>query len=139
MKAGEQLSALEAMGVDPLNRVLLPRFIGGILAVPILCALFSSVGIVGGWFIAVILIGVDSGAFWSQMTSGVNFYDDILSGFIKSFVFGVVVTHIALFMGYFAKATPDGVSKATTSTVVVSSFSILSLDFILTALMFSNT
>ncbi len=139
MKAGEQLSALEAMGVSPISRILLPRFLGGVIAVPVLSALFSSIGIFGGWFISVILIGVDSGAFWSQMSGGVNFWGDVVNGLIKSFVFGVVITHIALYMGYFAKATPDGVSKATTSTVVISAFSILGLDFILTALMFSNT
>ncbi len=139
MKAGEQLSALEAMGVSPISRILLPRFLGGVIAVPVLCSLFSSIGILGGWFISVILIGVDSGAFWSQMSGGVSFWGDVVNGLIKSFIFGVVITHISLYMGYFAKATPDGVSKATTSTVVISAFSILGLDFILTALMFSNT
>jgi phospholipid/cholesterol/gamma-HCH transport system permease protein len=138
MKAGEQLSALEAMGVSPISRILLPRFLGGVIAVPILCSLFSGIGILGGWFVSVILIGVDSGAFWSQMSGGVNFWGDIVNGLVKSIVFGIVITHISLFMGYFSNPTPEGVSKATTSTVVISAFSILGLDFVMTALMFSS-
>ncbi|OUT97910.1 MAG: ABC transporter permease [Betaproteobacteria bacterium TMED41] len=137
MKAGEQLSALEAMGVSPISRILCPRFIAGVIVVPLLAGLFSAIGIIGGWIVAVLMIGVDSGAFWSQMSEGVDFWGDIVNGFLKSLVFGTIVTQISLFMGYTATPTPEGVSSATTRTVVVSAFSILGIDFILTALMFN--
>lgn len=137
MKAGEQLIAMEMMAVDPLARVLAPRFWAGFIAMPLLAAIFSAVGILGGYFVGVGLIGVDPGAFWSQMQAGVDVMDDVLNGVIKSFVFGVAVTFIALYQGYEAKATPEGVSRATTRTVVIASLSVLALDFVLTALMFS--
>jgi phospholipid/cholesterol/gamma-HCH transport system permease protein len=136
MKAGEQLAALEAMAVDPVTRILGPRFIGGLITMPLLAALFSAVGVVGGWLIGVGLIGVDAGAFWSQMTEGVDFYDDIVNGVIKSVVFGFAVTMVALYMGYQARPTPEGVARATTMTVVAGSLAVLGLDFILTAFMF---
>jgi phospholipid/cholesterol/gamma-HCH transport system permease protein len=138
MKAGEQLSAMEAMAVDPLSRVLGPRLIGGALAMPILAILFSAVGVFGGWLIGVGMIGVDPGAFWSQMSEGLDFWDDLVNGIVKSVVFGLVVTQVALYMGYACKPTPEGVSRATTLTVVVGSLSFLGLDFILTALMFGG-
>jgi phospholipid/cholesterol/gamma-HCH transport system permease protein len=138
MKAGEQLSAMEAMAVDPLSRVLGPRLIGGALAMPILAILFSAVGVFGGWLIGVGMIGVDPGAFWSQMSEGLDFWDDLVNGIVKSVVFGLVVTQVALYMGYACKPTPEGVSRATTLTVVVGSLSVLGLDFILTALMFGS-
>lgn len=138
MKAGEQLSAMEAMAVDPISRVLGPRLVGGALAMPVLAILFSAVGVAGGWLIGVGMIGVDPGAFWSQMSEGVDFWNDLVNGIVKSMVFGVVVTQIALYMGYAAKPTPEGVSRATTLTVVVGSLSVLGLDFILTALMFGD-
>ena len=137
MKAGEQLSALETMAVDPLSRVLGPRFFGGLIAVPLLAALFSAVGVIGGWLVGV-LIGVDPGAFWSQMSDGVDFWDDIVNGVIKSVVFGVTVTQVALMQGYESKPTPEGVARATTLTVVVGSLAVLALDFVLTALMFGE-
>lgn len=137
MKAGEQLIAMEMMAVDPLARVLAPRFWAGFIAMPLLAAIFSAVGILGGYFVGVGLIGVDPGAFWSQMQAGVDVMDDVLNGVIKSFVFGVAVTFIALYQGYEAKATPEGVSRATTRTVVIASLTVLALDFVLTALMFS--
>jgi phospholipid/cholesterol/gamma-HCH transport system permease protein len=136
MKAGEQLAALEAMAVDPVTRILGPRFMGGLITMPLLAALFSAVGVVGGWLIGVGLIGVDAGAFWSQMTEGVDFYDDIVNGVIKSVVFGFAVTMVALYMGYQARPTPEGVARATTMTVVAGSLAVLGLDFILTAFMF---
>ena len=136
MKAGEQLSAMEMMAVDPLARVIAPRFLAGLISMPILAALFSAVGVVGGWFVGVQLIGVDSGAFWSQMQAGVDVWDDILNGVIKSVVFGVAVTFIALYEGHEADPTPEGVAHATTRTVVTASLVVLGLDFILTALMF---
>lgn len=136
MKAGEQLSALEAMAVDPISRILGPRFVGGVIAMPLLAALFSAVGVFGGWLVGVVLIGVDPGAFWSQMTGGVSFSGDIVNGVLKSVVFGFTVTLVALYMGYACRPTPEGVSRATTRTVVVGSLAILGLDFILTALMF---
>ncbi len=137
MKAGEQLAAMEVMAVDPLRRVLAPRFLGGVIAMPILAAIFSMVGIMGGWFVGVVLIGIDTGAFWSQMQNGVDVFDDVLNGVIKSVVFGVAVTLIALFEGWQCRPTPEGVSRATTRTVVAGSLAVLGLDFVLTALMFS--
>lgn len=137
MKAGEQLAAMEVMAVDPIRRVLAPRFLGGIIAMPILAAIFSMVGILGGWFVGVVLIGIDTGAFWSQMQNGVDVFDDVLNGVIKSVVFGVAVTLIALFEGWQCRPTPEGVSRATTRTVVAGSLAVLGLDFVLTALMFS--
>ena len=138
MKAGEQISAMEMMAVDPLSRVLAPRFIGGIFTMPLLAAVFSAVGVLGGYVVGVLLIGVDSGAFWSQMQNGVDVFSDVGNGVIKSFVFGVAVTFIALYEGWRAQPTPEGVSRATTRTVVVASLVVLGLDFILTALMFST-
>lgn len=138
MKAGEQLSAMEMMAVDPLARVLVPRFWGGVIAMPLLAAIFSAVGIIGGYLVGVQLIGVDAGAFWSQMQSGVDVRSDVLNGVIKSIVFGVAVTFIALYQGYEAQPTPEGVSRATTRTVVYASLAVLGLDFLLTALMFGN-
>ncbi|MHA6891451.1 lipid asymmetry maintenance ABC transporter permease subunit MlaE [Ralstonia pseudosolanacearum] len=137
MKANEELIAMEMMAVDPLARVLAPRFWGGFIAMPLLAAIFSAVGILGGYFVGVGLIGVDAGAFWSQMQAGVDVVKDVLNGVIKSVVFGVAVTFVALYQGYEAKATPEGVSRATTRTVVIASLAVLALDFVLTALMFS--
>ncbi len=137
MKAGEQLSAMEMMAVDPVRRILAPRFWGGVIAMPLLAAVFSAVGILGGWVVGVLMIGVDAGAFWSQMQSGVDVWRDVGNGVIKSFVFGVTVTFIALFQGFEAQATPEGVARATTRTVVLASLAVLGLDFVLTALMFS--
>lgn len=137
MKAGEQLTALEMMAVDPLANVIAPRMWAGIIAMPVLAAIFSAVGILGGYVVGVLMIGVDSGAFWSQMQGGVEVWADVGNGVIKSVVFGFAVTFIALFQGYEAKATPEGVSRATTRTVVYASLAVLGLDFLLTALMFS--
>jgi len=137
MKAGEQLAAMEMMAVSPIARVLAPRFWAGVISMPLLAAMFSAVGVVGGYVVGVVLIGVDEGAFWSQMQSGVDWLEDIGNGVIKSVVFGFAVTFIALFEGYDCQATPEGVSRATTRTVVTSSLAVLGLDFILTALMFS--
>lgn len=138
MKAGEQLSAMEMMAVHPLQRVVAPRFWAGVIAMPVLAAIFSAVGILGGYIVGVQLIGVDAGAFWSQMQAGVDVRDDVLNGVIKSFIFGIAVTFIALYQGYEAKPTPEGVSRATTRTVVIASLAVLGLDFLLTALMFST-
>ena len=137
MKAGEQLSAMEMMAVDPVQRILAPRFMGGIIAMPLLAAVFSAVGVMGGWFVGVVMIGVDAGSFWSQMQSGVDVWRDVGNGIIKSFVFGVTVTFVALYQGFEAQPTPEGVSRATTRTVVVASLGVLGLDFLLTTLMFS--
>jgi phospholipid/cholesterol/gamma-HCH transport system permease protein len=137
MKSGEQLAAMEMMAVDPVLRVLAPRFRGGLIARPRRAAGFSAVGILGGWLVGVALIGVDAGAFWSQMQSGVDVFKDVGNGVIKSLVFGLTVTFVALLQGYFCQPTPEGVARATTRTVVMSSLSVLGLDFVLTALMFS--
>jgi phospholipid/cholesterol/gamma-HCH transport system permease protein len=136
MKATEQISAMEMMAVNPIARIVAPRFWAGVISMPLLAALFSAVGVFGGYFVGVIQIGVDEGSFWSQMQAGVDFRDDILNGVIKSFVFGIVVTVIALFEGFDAPPTAEGVSGATTRTVVTSSLAILMLDFVLTAIMF---
>lgn len=137
MKAGEQLSAMEMMAVNPLQRVLAPRFWAGVIAMPVLAAIFSAVGIMGGYIVGVKLIGVDEGAFWSQMQGGVDVVNDILNGVIKSVLFGFAVTFVALYQGYQAQPTPEGVARATTRTVVIASLSVLGLDFLMTALMFS--
>lgn len=137
MRAGEQLSAMEMMAVDPVHRILAPRFWGGVIAMPLLAAVFSAVGVIGGWLVGVVLIGVDGGAFWGQMQSGVDVWKDVGNGVVKSVVFGVAVTFIAVLQGYVAKPTPEGVSRATTRTVVMASLSVLALDFVLTAFMFS--
>ena len=138
MKATEQLSGMEMMAVDPLRRIVAPRFLAGLISMPLLAAMFSAVGIIGGYFVGVGMLGVDDGAFWSQMQSSVDFHEDILNGVIKSVVFGFVVTWIAVFQGYDAVPTAEGVSRATTNTVVYSSLAVLILDFILTALMFGG-
>ncbi len=137
MKAGEQLAAMEMMAIDPKSRVLAPRFLGGIVAMPILAVLFSAVGIMGAYVVAVKLIGVDDGNFWSIMQNGVDVWRDVGNGIIKSMVFGVICTFVAVYQGYETKATPEGVAHATTRTVVISSLSVLATDFVLTALMFS--
>ena len=137
MKAGEQLSAMEMMAVDPIRRILAPRFWGGVIAMPLLAAVFSAVGVMGGWFVGVVMIGVDPGAFWSQMQGGVDVWQDVGNGVVKSIVFGFTVTFVALLQGYEAQATPEGVSSATTRTVVMASLAVLGLDFVLTAMMFT--
>lgn len=138
MKAGEQLSAMEMMAVNPLQRVLAPRFWAGVIAMPVLAAIFSAVGVLGGYIVGVKMIGVDEGAFWSQMQGGVDIWKDIANGVIKSFIFGIAVTFIAVFQGYEAQPTPEGVARATTRTVVIGSLTVLWLDFLLTALMFNG-
>jgi phospholipid/cholesterol/gamma-HCH transport system permease protein len=137
MKAGEQLSAMDLMAVDPVRRILAPRFWGGVITMPLLAAVFSAVGVLGGWMVGVLMIGVDAGSFWSQMQGGVDVWKDVGNGVVKSFVFGVTVTFVALLQGYQAQPTPEGVSRATTRTVVVASLAVLALDFVLTAMMFS--
>ena len=137
MKAGEQLSAMEMMAVDPVQRILAPRFWAGVITMPLLAAVFSAVGVVGGYVVGVVMLGVDSGAFWGQMQSGVDVWRDVGNGVVKSLVFGVTVTFVALLQGYEAQPTPEGVSRATTRTVVMASLAVLGLDFVLTAMMFS--
>ncbi len=136
MKSTEQISAMEMMAVDPLHRVVAPRLLAGVIAMPLLAAIFSAVGVYGGYFVGVGLLGVDDGAFWSQMQSAVDFHEDVMNGVIKSIVFGFVVTWIAVFEGYDTIPTSEGISRATTRTVVNSSLAILALDFVLTAIMF---
>jgi len=136
MKATEQISAMEMMAVNPIARIVAPRFWAGVISMPLLAAMFSAVGVFGGYLVGVVQIGVDEGSFWSQMQAAVDFRDDILNGVIKSFVFGIAVTLIALFEGFDAPPTAEGVSGATTRTVVTSSLVILMLDFVLTAIMF---
>ncbi|TQV64897.1 MAG: lipid asymmetry maintenance ABC transporter permease subunit MlaE [Halothiobacillaceae bacterium] len=137
MKSTEQLAGMEMMAVDPMKRVIAPRFIAGFMAMPLLAALFSAVGVLGGFFIGVGTLGVDAGAYWSQIESGVDFYDDIVNGVIKSLVFGAVAIWIAVFEGLDCVPTAEGVSRATTRTVVNTSLAVLGLDFIMTALMFN--
>ncbi len=135
MKATEQLSGLEMMAVNPVNRILAPRLLAGIISMPLLAALFSAVGIFGGYLVGVDLLGVDEGSYWSQMQEKVDFDQDIVNGVIKSFVFGIVTTWIAVYEGYSCIPTSEGVSRATTRTVVYSALVVLGLDFLLTALM----
>jgi phospholipid/cholesterol/gamma-HCH transport system permease protein len=137
MKAGEQVAALELMAIDPRQRVLAPRFIAGVISMPLLAIMFSAVGIIGAWVVAVALIGIDPGNFWSIQQNGVDVWRDVGNGVVKSSVFGVICTAVALYQGYMTEATPEGVAYATTRTVVISSLSVLGMDFILTALMFS--
>lgn len=136
MKATEQLKAMDMMAVNPIARVVAPRFWGGVISMPLLAALFSAMGVMGGWLIGVVFIGVDEGAFWSQMQSSVDFRYDVWNGVIKSFVFGVAVSLIAVFEGYDSVPTAEGVSRAITRTVVTSALTILALDFVLTSFMF---
>ncbi|MBN9430654.1 MAG: lipid asymmetry maintenance ABC transporter permease subunit MlaE [Burkholderiales bacterium] len=138
MKAGEQIDAMEMMAVDPVARVLAPRFAAAVICLPLLTALFSTFGVLGGYLVGVELIGVDAGSFWSQMQSGVDWADDVGNGVIKSVAFGFTAAFIALFVGYRSQPTPEGVAHATTSTVVASSLAVLALDFVLTALMFNT-
>jgi phospholipid/cholesterol/gamma-HCH transport system permease protein len=138
MKAGEQLAAMEMMAIDPKSRVLAPRFLAGIISMPILAVLFSAIGILGAYVVAVLLIGVDAGNFWSIMQSKVDVWRDVGNGVVKSAVFGVICTFVALYQGYETQATPEGVAYATTRTVVMASLGVLGSDFVLTALMFST-
>ncbi|MEJ8820696.1 lipid asymmetry maintenance ABC transporter permease subunit MlaE [Variovorax humicola] len=137
MKAGEQLSAMEMMAVDPVLRILAPRFWAGVITMPLLAAVFSAVGVIGGYVVGVLMLGVDPGSFWGQMQGGVDVWRDVGNGVVKSVVFGFAVTFIALLQGYEAQATPEGVSRATTRTVVMASLTVLGFDFLLTAMMFS--
>ena len=136
MKATEQLSSLEMMAVDPLRRVVAPRFWAGLFSMPALAMIFSAVGILGGHLVGVDWLGVDSGSYWSLMQSTVELQKDVINGVLKSLVFALVVTWIAIFKGYDSVPTSEGISKATTETVVFSSLAVLGLDFVLTALMF---
>ena len=138
MKATEQLSGMEMMAVDPIKRIIAPRFFAGVVSMPLLAGLFTAVGVMGGYFVGVGLLGVDQGPFWSQMQAKIDFYDDTVNGFIKSLVFGAIVTWIAVFEGYDALPTAEGVSRATTRSVVYSAFAVLGSDFLLTALMFGD-
>ena len=138
MKATEQLSAMEMMAVSPIARIIAPRFWAGVITMPILASIFSMVGVLGGYVVAVPIIGVDEGAFWSQMQANVDFRFDVVNGLIKSVVFGIACTIIALFEGFDAPPTAEGVSRATTRTVVTSSLAILALDFVLTSFMISG-
>jgi len=137
MRAGEQITAMEMMAVDPVSRLLAPRFWGGLICMPLLAAVFSAVGIFGGYMVGVVLIGIDAGSFWSQMQGGVDVWKDVGNGIAKSVVFGVAVTFVSLLQGFKAQPTPEGVSTATTRAVVISSLSVLGLDFVLTVIMFS--
>lgn len=135
MKATEQLASMDMMGVDPLGRVIYPRFLAGLISLPVLALIFSAVAIYGGYFVGVQWLGVDDGSFWSNMQAAVNFRNDVLSGIIKSIVFAFVVVWIAVFQGFNCVATAEGISEATTRTVVYSSLAVLGLDFLLTAVM----
>lgn len=139
MKTTEQLAGMEMMAVDPFKRVLAPRFLAGFIAMPLLALIFTAVGILGAYYVAVEQLGVDSGAFWSQMQSRVSFREDVVNGvLVKSVVFGLVANWIALFEGYDTEPTSEGVGRATTRTVVNTSLAVLGLDFVLTALLFGG-
>ena len=136
MKATEQIGALQMMGVDPLRRIIAPRFCAGQISMPILMVIFSAVAVFGGYWVGVSWLGVDAGSFWNNMQASVNFSDDIMNGLIKSVVFGFIVTWIAVYQGFACAPTAEGIAKATTRTVVYASLAILGMDFFLTALMF---
>lgn len=136
MKTTEQLDAMEVMAINPIKRVVAPKFIAAVIAVPLLTAIFDTAGILGGKFVGVVLLQLDSGTFWSQMQDSVNFHDDVLNGLIKAFIFGICISLISVYQGLTTKATAEGVSIATTKTVVHSALAVLALDFILTAFMF---
>ncbi|AHK78230.1 ABC transporter permease [Ectothiorhodospira haloalkaliphila] len=138
MKATEQLSSMEMMAVDPYKRVIAPRFLAAVISLPLLAAIFSAVGVMGGYFIGVGLLGVDSGSYWSQMQASVDLFEDVMNGVIKSMVFGLVAAWIAVYEGYDCAPTSEGVSRATTRTVVHTALAVLALDFILTGLMFGD-
>ena len=135
MKATEQLKAMDMMAIDPMARVVAPRFWAGTISMPMLAALFSATGIFGGYLVATLLVGVDSGVFWSNLHAAVDFRYDVLNGFVKSFVFGVAISIIATFEGFDADPTAEGVARATTRTVVTSALTVLLLDLILTGFM----
>jgi phospholipid/cholesterol/gamma-HCH transport system permease protein len=138
MKATEQLSSMEMIGVDPLRRIVAPRFWAGFYSMPILALIFSAVGVFGGMLVGVEWLGVYEGSYWSNMQNSVEFYDDVVNGIIKSVVFGAAVTWIAVFQGYDCEPTSEGISRATTRTVVYGSLAVLGLDFMLTAVMFGG-
>lgn len=135
MKTTEQLSSMEMMAVNPLRRVIAPRFWGGFISLPLLTIIFNAMAIYGAYLVGVRWLGVDAGSFWSNMQSSVKFYDDIVNGIIKSVIFGIAVIWIAVFQGYFTVPTSAGIASATTRSVVQSSLAVLALDFILTAVM----
>jgi phospholipid/cholesterol/gamma-HCH transport system permease protein len=135
MRATDQLSGMEMMAIDPVRRVAVPRFLGGIIAMPLLAAIFSAFGIFGAWLEGVVILGVDEGAFWSAMHTNVDVYDDVLAGVLKSFVFGIAASLLAVFEGYNSIPTAEGVSRATTRTVVLTALSVLVLNFMLTAIL----
>lgn len=133
MRATEQLSAMEMMAVDPVRRVVVPRFLAGLVAVPLLAAIFSALGIFGGYLVAVSLLGVDAGGFWSQMTNTVEVRGDVLGGIWKSLAFAVVASLVAVYEGYHAPATAEGVSRATTRAIVITAVAVLAFNFLITA------
>ncbi len=138
MKATEQLSSMEMMGIDPLKRIIAPRFWAGQISMPILALIFNAVAIIGGYCVGVEWLGVDNGSFWSNMQNAVDFRNDVVNGIIKSVVFGISTTWIAVFQGIDCVPTSEGISRATTNTVVFASLVILGLDFFLTAVMFTG-
>ncbi|MGH8308024.1 MAG: lipid asymmetry maintenance ABC transporter permease subunit MlaE [Gammaproteobacteria bacterium] len=136
MRATEQIAGMEMMAVDPVRRIVVPRFLAGAISVPLLTMIFSAVGLLGGYLIGVTLMGVDPGAFWSQMRTNVDLWDDVVGGLIKSIIFGGACSLLAVYEGYYSHPTAEGVSRATTRTVVHSALAVLVLDYLLTALMF---
>ncbi|HQV21614.1 MAG TPA: lipid asymmetry maintenance ABC transporter permease subunit MlaE [Agitococcus sp.] len=138
MKATEQLASMEMIGVDPLRRIIAPRFWAGFISMPLLAMIFSAIGVIGGMLVGVDWLGIYAGSFWANMQNSVEFADDVINGIIKSVVFGMTVTWIALFQGYDCVPTSEGISVATTRTVVYGSLAVLGLDFILTAVMFGG-
>lgn len=135
MQATDQIASIEMMAVDPLWKIIAPRLWAGIIAMPILTAVFSAVAVFGGYLVGVLWLGVDPGQFWSNMQASVDFRIDVVNGIIKGLVFGVAVTWIAVYQGFYTVPTALGISRSTTKTVVYSSLAILGLDFILTAVM----
>jgi len=135
MQATEQLASMEMMAVDPLWRVIAPRFWAGVVSMPILIAIFCIIAVFGSYLVGVEWLGVDAGQFWSNMQASVNFRIDIINGIIKGLMFGIVITWIAVYQGYYVVPTAAGIGRATTKTVVYGSLAVLGLDFILTSFM----
>jgi phospholipid/cholesterol/gamma-HCH transport system permease protein len=136
MRATEQFKAMEVMAVDPVRRVVAPRFLAGVLSVPLLTAVFSVVGILGGYLVGVRLMGLDPGVFWTNLRESVRFHQDFLNGEFKALVFGTLCTLVAVYEGFHADPTAEGLGRATTRSVVIASVAVLASDYLMTAFLY---
>lgn len=136
MKSTEQLASMEMMGIDPIKKIIMPRFLAGIISMVILSLIFIVVAVLGSYISTVLWLDVDNGAFWNNIKENIDFRIDIINSFIKSLIFGFIITWISVFQGVKSESTNSGIAFATTNSVVYSSFAILGLNFFLTAIMF---